>query len=942
MKTWLAIAIAVIGLVVFALTVNWWLQPLLGFLGANAEVIQTLADAIQIMLWLAAGLILILGWRRRPQSQSSSSSVTEIKAKAKDDGVIAQDQSVAARQLAVGKDFYGNVIFVADPDDLWQHVRRRLPDAQLKAATQAYLEHLVDKYQYLDFRGMGVIDRAPLRLSLTQMYVALKARIEMPEGETWARQLHLAGRKMTDEEAEAVGQRLSEPQPVLQLLQKHDDLIILGDPGAGKTTFIKYLTLMLATGETIGLDVRLPILVPLSAYANALSEKDIPLDQFICTYYNRRGVDLPLRAMLDEALNQGGALLLLDGLDEVRDQSQRHVVVERVTDFFSTQRRRGNKFIITSRIVGYREVRPNVEGLNECTLVDFEQDEIELFIDKWTTAIEQAARGTTPVAKEEAGREQEELLQAVALNPGVRQLAANPLLLTILALMKRQGVTLPERRVELYRQYIDTLLKNWNLARGLGRPPTRDLDLVETIRVLAPLALWMHETSPGVGLVKQGEMRRKLESIYHDRGLPEPEQAARQFLEDVRGHAGLLLERGPREYGFIHLTFQEYLAAVAIAQQGQRSIDAVAGILATHVGEETWHEVSLLTVAYLGIVQQRDEAAGAVVQTLVERSPGEPGEAVVLAGEAVADAWPGGVTYHCRDTIVKAVSHTMTDDRQIDARRRAAAGRVLAKLGDPRPEVLDPLQIEWIDIPEGAFIMGEGDDRHEVLLPEYQIGRFPITQAQYQVFVSDGGYKHKDFWREAKRAGIWGDGLVKGRFDGEPRAGPLVYGEPFLLDNHPVIGITWYEALAFCRWLSERTGTNINLPTEAQWEKAARGEDSRVYPWGEDIDENLCNYDKTGIGTTNAVGCFPGGASPWGVEGLGGNVWEWCLSKYADYPYKDDVRNKVDASDARRVLRGGSFGPTAQLVRCACRDADHPVGWHHDGGFRVVCAPSGL
>ncbi len=158
-------------------------------------------------------------------------------------------------------------------------------------------------------------------------------------------------------------------------------------------------------------------------------------------------------------------------------------------------------------------------------------------------------------------------------NPGVRRLAANPLLLTILALMKRQGVTLPERRVELYQKYVETLLKHWNLARGLGRPPSRDLDVVETVRVLAPLALWMHETSPGVGLVKREAMRRKLDEIYAGRGVDEPERAARQFLADVREYAGLLLERGAGQYGFIHLTFQEYLAAVATPRRGTGRVE---------------------------------------------------------------------------------------------------------------------------------------------------------------------------------------------------------------------------------------------------------------------------------------------------------------------------------------------------------------------------------
>ena len=559
-----------------------------------------------------------------------------------------------AHGVAVGRDVYGDVILVADSDDLWRAIRKRPPAEDLRRATDAYLKHLVDKYQYLDFKGMGVSDRLPLRLSLAEMYVPLKARTELPEGDKWAPALRLAGRKLSDEEVEAVGRRLGEPQLVLDLLKQHDGLIILGDPGGGKTTFLKYLTLMLAQGrnQEVGLAVKLPVLVPLSAYANALAEREVPLDRFIADYYNSRGIDLPLGAMLDEALAQGGALLLLDGLDEVREQSLRRTVVDRAMDFFTMQRRRGNKFILTSRIVGYKEVRPTVAGMGECTLVDFEQEEIEQFVTKWTAAIERAARGDTPVAGQEARRERDELLEAVRRNPGVRQLAANPLLLTILALMKRQGVTLPERRVELYQKYVDTLLKHWNLARGLGRAASRELDVVETMRVLAPLALWMHRASPGVGLVKQEEMRRELEAIYAARGVTEPEQAARRFLEDVRDYAGLLLERGPREYGFIHLTFQEYLAAVAIAQQGQEDAAPIIETLASHVTEETWHEVSLLTVAYLGIIQQRDVAASKVVQGLIDKGPGEPGQAVVLAGEAVRDAWPGGVTPACREGVI--------------------------------------------------------------------------------------------------------------------------------------------------------------------------------------------------------------------------------------------------------------------------------------------------
>ena len=208
----------------------------------------------------------------------------------------------------------------------------------------------------------------------------------------------------------------------------------------------------------------------------------------------------------------------------------------------------------------------------------------------------------------EAAREREELLEAVQRNPGVRGLSTNPLLLTILALMKRQGVVLPDRRVELYDQYVRTLLK---LEPGAGAGPgvQQDLDVVETMRVLAPLALWMHEVSPGVGLVKQGDLQRKLEEIYRERGAADPERAALHFLADVREHAGLLLERGAGEYGFIHLTFEEYLAAVGIARLGQREIEPVVDVLAEHVGDAAWREVTSLTIGYLGIVQQWEEVA---------------------------------------------------------------------------------------------------------------------------------------------------------------------------------------------------------------------------------------------------------------------------------------------------------------------------------------------
>lgn len=821
-------------------------------------------------------------------------------------------------------------------------VRAVAPD--LTHAADLYLKNIVERFRYLDFKGLGVNDRLPLRLPLLDLFVPLKARVEAPEGETWERgdwkreawkRLRLAGRRPTGEEAEVLGRRVSEPQPILDLLRENGGLVVLGDPGAGKTTLLKFLALALASGqgEALGLKGRLPALLPLAAYANVLAEKDVRLDRFIARYAEERGIDLPLGPLLEQAFAQGRVLLLLDGLDEVRDPGLRHTVIERVIrDCYSAQRGAGNKLVLTSRIVGYRDIRPQAEGLAECTLVDFEDEEIAVFVEKWTAAVERMAAGDLPLAVRDAEREREELLDATRRNSGVRSLATNPLLLTILAVMKRQGVALPERRVELYQTYIEALLRSWNLVRSLAGRSSRDLDLVETLKVLAPLALWMHQISPGVGLVKEWDLHLELERIYREeRGSTDPEKETRRFLEDVREHAALLLDRGGRQYGFIHLTFQEYLAAMALAQKGQQEIAPVVDELAKHIGEATWHEVSLLTIGYLGIVQKRDEAASAVVEELITRNPGPLGESLVVAGKAVIDVGAAGVTPSCRQQVVTTLLAAMRS-QEIPARLRAAAGRVLADLGDPRQEAMTLDAMEFCRVPTGSFLMGSGEyDReafggerplHRVDIPyDYLLGKYPVTVSQFRQYVE---YSEQ------------------GPADPESLRGPL---------NAPVTRVSWYEAQEFCDWLTVRwrgrgiikLDWRVALPSEAEWEKAARGEEGRIYPWEGPADPEKASYFDTGFHEPSAVGCFPAGASPYGCEEMSGNIWEWTRSLEAAYPYPplgpDREAREALSRPGPRALRGGACGFFSRNVRCAARGWCIPELRREDGGFRVVLLP---
>jgi formylglycine-generating enzyme required for sulfatase activity len=205
-----------------------------------------------------------------------------------------------------------------------------------------------------------------------------------------------------------------------------------------------------------------------------------------------------------------------------------------------------------------------------------------------------------------------------------------------------------------------------------------------------------------------------------------------------------------------------------------------------------------------------------------------------------------------------------------------------------------------------------------------RMARYPVTHAQYECFIKDGGYDN----------GVWWQGMQR-----EQAARPG-WSDP----NHPRERVSWHEATAFCRWLDTRMRARkllsnteqLRLPSEQEWEKGARGTDGREYPWGKYADGHA-NIDETShsgphyLQQTSAVGLYPDGASPYGLQDMAGNVWEWCADKYEP---------KDRSKDAPRVLRGGSWYDDRDLCRCACRGRDGPGNRDNDVGFRVCVAPA--
>jgi formylglycine-generating enzyme required for sulfatase activity len=236
-------------------------------------------------------------------------------------------------------------------------------------------------------------------------------------------------------------------------------------------------------------------------------------------------------------------------------------------------------------------------------------------------------------------------------------------------------------------------------------------------------------------------------------------------------------------------------------------------------------------------------------------------------------------------------------------------------------------EIEFVKVPAGNFLMGtnnkaenaSGDEKpqHLVDLPyEYFMGRFPVSNRQYAGYMEAVGTRHPVSGWEKKQ-------------------------------DHPVVDVSWNDAMAYCKWLNDLlkgklpVGLILRLPTEAEWEKAARGEKGLIYPWGDLFEKTKCNTNEGSMGDTTPAGAYsPQGDSPYGCAEMSGNVGEWTRSTYRPYPYQaNDGREDIQA-ESNRVLRGGSFSHDAWNARCAYRFTLSIFNRSNLRGFRVVVSPN--
>jgi len=273
----------------------------------------------------------------------------------------------------------------------------------------------------------------------------------------------------------------------------------------------------------------------------------------------------------------------------------------------------------------------------------------------------------------------------------------------------------------------------------------------------------------------------------------------------------------------------------------------------------------------------------------------------------------------------------------------AAPAKTALRNAGPAPKTVNDGYGDYVFVPAGAFTMGDraGDGlarerpAHPVELGAFYIGRYEITNREWRKFRDDPGYDDPQYWPEGRvvprdQVPYWTQPNNHG--GGTPDS-----------DEYPVLGVNWDAATAYCAWLSARTGKHYRLPTEAEWEKAARGTDGRRYPWGESIDRDLANFVGTqAFDTVRPVGYFKGNASPYGAFDMAGNVLEWCQDWYDRDYYASSPRKNPQGptTGAYRVVRGGSFFVEAPDLRTAARAAAWPsFQGHRMIGFRPVREP---
>jgi formylglycine-generating enzyme required for sulfatase activity len=743
---------------------------------------------------------------------------------------------------------------------------------------ERYLAWLRGKTQFIDLHQLKVGPGETPPPAIDALYIHLKTALRPLAAE--------------DPAPRATPER-AQPMPLEEALRSRR-LVIEGKPGGGKTTFVRWIAWMLCrpTGPPSDFPLQgLPLLVRISEldqYIAKTLDARAPGDpahdadaRWIAHFLASQGWGLD-EAFFREKLEAENTVLLLDGLDEAASQTRR----EKIVQMFQTAAAQCGCHIVVTTRPGAHEGRTTLAGFEIATIDDLDGPGIDGFLMQWCRWLK---GGDEPAAQAYYA----ELHPAVAV-PSIRLLARNPLMLTALAVLHLRRHRLPEQRAQLYEQIMDWLAEQ-AVERSGQQWKKEDL-----LARFGKLALAMQEWKGGQKLqigvdTAAGLLTAKGESI----------DPVRCFLEEAQRVSGIVTLRGG-EIAFWHRSFQEYLAARTLAglldsrlwrrspkflysPEGREVLPLVAGYMAASARERldalierlTSHAVSQKTL------ERRAHAAGVLGNMLADLAPTS-----YALSKASAQAY-GALSHAVMAIFEKGKA------RNIGLKTRVAAAEALDQARQSRLRMPGDANY-WVDFRGRKFTM-RGDPeayrslpKRAVSLGTFSIGKFPVTVWEYGRYLDDT--------------------LASAPEDWDAQA---------IHPSRPATSVTWYDAKRYCEWASRRWDIRCGLPSDEQWEFAARGAEGRIYPWGgvdPEPDEHRANFNRM-VREPTPVGMFPEGSTPEGVADMAGNVWEWTRS---------------DFEDGHKSVRGASFSLAAADLRAACRYWYVPGYTNYYIGFRCV------
>ncbi len=755
-----------------------------------------------------------------------------------------------------------------------------------------------------------------IKISLPELYIHIETANPFYKPEKDMKQRGLM-EDMEEEILESEKDDEAKEPPAIDieaLLDRVNCILLRGAAGMGKTTLIKHLAYTLTHDKgDVSLKGCLPVLVFLKdlwpIYEKRLKPagEKITFESLLEIYLKERRCPLKMD-IINGYLCRQRALFLLDGLDEVPEHLRSHLV-DTIAEFQFENKK--NRFVITGRPHGIAGKAVECFGQYLHDINPLDNKKVNRFISAWFRSIAGQAIGLADATAAD-------MISDISRHAHISEFTQNPLLLTAVCVLYQDGKRLPEQRADLYERIVANLIyKRFFDPKEPDRP-----GLIEDYLML--LAFTMLERNlKSIEAAEAAELAKKIFAKKGDESSSRYNRRMQRLFDEIEPHCGLLNRLGTGEVEFFHLTFQEFLAARYMIDKG---ID-----YKNYLDKSWWEEALLLYIGLISLARKKE--SNQVVQEIFEAAQKDEKNQTrleLLGAKALQD-----IQSYKRDvSVVDLACKKLKDVIESDAiiRDRFEAGEILGVLGDPRLQ-----QDTIIKIPSGEFTRGGNDEDaferekpvSKIYLDEFLIGKYPVTNREFKEFVDDGGYEKKDFWSGEGWQWKEKETIIEPRYWHDRKwNGP----------NFPVVGVSWYEAAAYAQWLSRKTGKRYRLPTEAEWEKAARGTDGRVYPWGDDFDKNNCNSYETGLARTSPVGIFPAGKGPYGCFDMAGNVWEWCADWYEEKYYKTspDTNPRGPDSGSSRVFRGGSCSNSARYCRAAFRYYGPPA--HRDGclGFRLA------